>query len=103
MSNLYAPAILTDFCLRNQLPDLKFDRQGLCHLLLDGQVPITFYSPQESQRLTIIAQMQNSLPDHASKAWIKDVLTAALNPMLGNKPGLGWHSEMGLVAFIHLD
>ncbi|AXE31043.1 hypothetical protein DK842_14775 [Chromobacterium phragmitis] len=103
MSNGYADIALAEFCQRNRLPELRFDSQGLCHLLLDGDLPVTLRNVPQRQRVTVIVQVQPQLPDHPSRAWLEASLSAALNPMLDDQPGLGWHPEMGVVAYAHLD
>ncbi|WP_157659877.1 CesT family type III secretion system chaperone [Burkholderia ubonensis] len=99
----FAAATLGEFCQRNHLPALTFDPQGCCHILLDGQLPVTLRSAPDRNRLTLIAQVDAWLPDHPSRAWLENCLSAAMNPLLNDQPGLGWHRDLGLAAFIHLD
>ncbi len=76
---------------------------GMCYFVLDNLLPIAIHSTSASPDIKIIAQVQPQLPDHPPRHWLENSLKAALNPLIGEEPGLGWHAEMGLVAFVRLD
>ncbi|WP_158019980.1 type III secretion system chaperone [Photorhabdus thracensis] len=76
---------------------LSFDKEGNCFLLVDNAMPVILRRQEE--HLTIIGQINMELPDSADADTLRYLLNTALNPLNSQMPGIGWHQELGVVAY----
>ena len=102
MSLGLAASALANFCQQNGMPALSFDSKGFCHLVLDGRLPVTVRHDATGGRLSLIAQIEPRLPIGPSARWLESMLATALGPLFDKQPGVGWHPDLGLVAYAHL-
>jgi hypothetical protein len=102
MSFGLAACALANFGEHNGMQSLSFDSKGCCHFVLDGHVPVTVRHDPVGNRLSLLAQVEPRLPIGPSARWLESSLAAALNPLFDKQPGMGWHPELGLVAFAHV-
>ncbi|AIO65888.1 type III secretion system chaperone [Burkholderia oklahomensis] len=90
-------ALLAELARRLGLPGLHFDAHGHCRLLIDESLPILLR--RSGAQLIAIGRIDWPLPASASDETLRLLLHAALNPLVGARPGIGWHEELGLVAY----
>ncbi|AOK48268.1 type III secretion protein [Burkholderia sp. MSMB617WGS] len=90
-------ALLAELAQRLGLPGLHFDSQGLCRLLIDESLPILLR--RSGAQLVVVGRIDWPLPAAATDDTLRRLLHAALNPLLGEQPGIGWHPELGLIAY----
>ncbi|KVX93515.1 CesT family type III secretion system chaperone [Burkholderia ubonensis] len=90
-------ALLAGLAKRMGLRSLNFDAHGHCRLLIDESLPILLR--RSGAQLIVIGRIDWPLPISASEDTLRPLLLAALNPLLGAQPGIGWHEELGLVAY----
>ncbi|QND84936.1 CesT family type III secretion system chaperone [Chromobacterium vaccinii] len=99
MDDLFLDALLTELGERIGLGGLAFDAQGHCDLLLDGMAPIVLRKDADNGRLVMIGHIDSELPLLLAPEQLSTMLEMALNPLLGQEPGIGWSQELGLVAY----
>ncbi|AOJ03047.1 MULTISPECIES: type III secretion system chaperone [Burkholderia] len=90
-------ALLAELAQRLGLRSLHFDAHGHCRLLIDESLPILLR--RSGAQLVVIGRIDWPLPASASEDTLRLLLHAALNPLVGAQPGIGWHEELGLVAY----
>lgn len=102
MNTDYIHSLLQEFSMRIGIPSLTFNPSRLCHLVIDHEFPLTLYHDVDCTSLTLIGKIADGLPVAASQIWLEQVLTVALNPITGKAPAVGWHQDMGLIAYQRL-
>ncbi|PHV10028.1 CesT family type III secretion system chaperone [Chitinimonas sp. BJB300] len=98
----YMNTLLQELGTRMGITSLVFDDERLCHLVIDNTFPLTLHYDFACARITLVGKLADSLPGPASKRWMEQVLAAALNPISGEAPGVGWRQDMGLIAYQQL-
>jgi hypothetical protein len=79
------------------IPDLGFDNDGLCHIRIDEDLPITFRRDDEQHRLSTIGLLAEALPqfDHVL---MQDILSLNIGPLRGIAPAIGVEPASGTVV-----
>lgn len=99
VDDLFFDALLAELGQRVGLSGLIFDAQGHCDLLLDGAAPVALRKDAGSGRLILIIHIGSEPPLFLEPEQLSAMLEMALNPLLGQEPGIGWNPELGLVAY----
>ncbi|WP_350305339.1 type III secretion system chaperone [Photorhabdus viridis] len=97
MNDHLTDILLTELATKLGMNKLSFDKEGNCFLLVDDAMPVILRRQEEN--LTIIGQINMELPDSVDADTLRYLLTTALNPLNNKVPGIGWHQELGVVAY----
>ncbi|NHB96019.1 type III secretion system chaperone [Photorhabdus stackebrandtii] len=97
MNDYLTDILLTELAAKLGMSKLSFDKEGNCFLLVDNAIPIILRHQEE--HLAIIGQINMELPDSADADTLRYLLNTALNPLNSQMPGIGWHQELGVVAY----
>ncbi|WP_445497541.1 type III secretion system chaperone [Photorhabdus sp. SF281] len=97
MNDHLTDILLTELATKLGMNKLSFDKEGNCFLLVDNTIPIILRRQEE--HLIIIGQINMEIPDSADASTLRYLLNTALNPLNNQMPGIGWHQELGVVAY----
>ncbi|OWO80123.1 hypothetical protein B5C26_18335 [Photorhabdus luminescens] len=89
--------LMTEFATKLGMNGLSFDKEGNCFLLVDNAMPVILRRQEE--HLVIIGQIDMALSDSADADTLRYLLNTALNPLNNQFPGIGWHQELGVIAY----
>ncbi|MFD0707856.1 type III secretion protein [Photorhabdus luminescens] len=97
MNDHFTNILMTELATKLGMNGLSFDEEGNCFLLVDNSLPVILRRQEE--HLVIICQIDMVLPDSAEADTLRYLLNTALNPLNNRLPGIGWHQELGVVAY----
>ncbi len=97
MNDYLTNILMTELATKLGMNGLSFDEEGNCFLLIDNSMPVILRRQEE--HLVIIGQIDMVLPDSADADTLRYLLNIALNPLNNQLPGVGWHQELGVVAY----
>lgn len=83
------------------IPDLCFDEEGFCHLVIDEHYALTLMKDHVTQRFIFMGQLAEGLPDPLTPEWVHYALTTALNPLKGDLPGIGLEPKSNTLVLYH--
>ena len=96
--------LLSEFAVRANLPDISFNDDALCHLVINDEYPLSLRYNANNNRVTLFSELATIDPDNVTTAWLSFVLNSAYNSFHEMEPGVGKHPQSNsLVAFFHLD
>lgn len=92
--------VVAEFGEKIGIKELSFDKDGMCFMVVDEELPLVFRNDIDNDVLILISELSHPLPENPSPGLIKTIMSAALNPLKKDEPGIGLNSETGtLLAY----
>src|SRR5437868_12953676 len=89
--------LLAEFGESIGIPQMGFDEDGLCHIRIDEEYPITFRRDNENHSLVLVGLLAEALPENLDRELVKDMLAMGVEPLRDNGPGIGLEPQSGTV------
>jgi hypothetical protein len=89
--------LLSEFGALIGIPDLSFDQDDLCHLQIDDALWISLRRDLANQRLLLIGNLLEELPDELEPEAVRALLVMAGNPIKGDLPGVALAPDSGML------
>ncbi len=89
--------LLGQFGAEVGISDLTFDNDGLCHIRVDDDLPITFRRDDEQNRLSTVGLLAQALPA-LDQSVLQDILSFNIGPLRGIGPAIGLEPTSGTVV-----
>lgn len=81
--------LLAEFGESIGIPQMAFDEDGLCHIRVDEEYPITFRRDDEHHNLVLVGLIAEELPEQLEPALVRDMLATGVEPLRDNGAALG--------------
>lgn len=89
--------LLADFGESIGIPQMAFDEDGLCHIRIDDEYPITFRRDDENHNLVLVGLLTESLPENLDHDLVRDMLATGVEPLRDNGAAIGLEPQSGTV------
>jgi hypothetical protein len=84
-------------------PELSFDQDGYCHLVVNETVSLVIRSEPADAAIVLASIVANELPDPIRYTLLVELLEFALAPMTQSGPSIGLDPDVGaLIGFVRL-
>lgn len=81
--------LLAEFGASIGIPEMAFDEDGLCHIRVDEEYPITFRRDDEHHNLVLVGLIAEQLPEQLDHQLVRDMLATGVEPLRDNGAALG--------------
>lgn len=87
--------LLAEFGESIGIPQMAFDQDGLCHIRVDEEYPITFRRDDEHHNLVLVGLIAEHLPEQMDSQLVRDMLATGVEPLRDNGAALGLEPMSG--------
>lgn len=87
--------LLAEFGESIGIPQMAFDQDGLCHIRVDEEYPITFRRDDEHHNLVLVGLIAEQLPEQLDHQLVRDMLATGVEPLRDNGAALGLEPMSG--------
>lgn len=87
--------LLAEFGEAIGIPEMAFDEDGLCHIRVDEEYPITFRRDDEQHNLVLVGLIAEELPQQLDRELVKEMLATGVEPLRDNGAALGLEPQSG--------
>ncbi|MBY4897898.1 type III secretion system chaperone [Cupriavidus sp. AU9028] len=87
--------LLAEFGEAIGIPEMAFDEDGLCHIRVDEEFPITFRRDDDQHNLVLVGLVAEELPQQLDHELVKDMLATGVEPLRDNGAALGLEPQSG--------
>ncbi|MBO4123451.1 CesT family type III secretion system chaperone [Cupriavidus gilardii] len=87
--------LLAEFGESIGIPEMAFDEDGLCHIRVDEEYPITFRRDDDNHNLVLVGLIAEELPERLERELVKEMLATGVEPLRDHGAALGLEPQSG--------
>lgn len=87
--------LLAEFGESIGIPEMAFDEDGLCHIRVDDEYPITFRRDDDNHNLVLVGLIAEELPERLDRETVRDMLATGVEPLRDHGAALGLEPQSG--------
>lgn len=87
--------LLAEFGESIGIPEMAFDEDGLCHIRVDEEYPITFRRDDDNHNLVLVGLVAEELPERLDREMVKEMLATGVEPLRDHGAALGLEPQSG--------
>lgn len=87
--------LLAEFGESIGIPEMAFDEDGLCHIRVDEEYPITFRRDDDNHNLVLVGLIAEELPERLDREMVREMLATGVEPLRDHGAALGLEPQSG--------
>ena len=87
--------LLAEFGESIGIPEMAFDEDGLCHIRVDEEYPITFRRDDDNHNLVLVGLIAEDLPERLDREMVREMLATGVEPLRDHGAALGLEPQSG--------
>lgn len=87
--------LLAEFGESIGIPEMAFDEDGLCHIRVDEEYPITFRRDDDNHNLVLVGLIAEELPQRLGRELVGEMLATGVEPLRDHGAALGLEPQSG--------
>ncbi len=87
--------LLAEFGESIGIPEMAFDEDGLCHIRVDEEYPITFRRDDDNHNLVLVGLIAEELPERLDRETVREMLATGVEPLRDHGAALGLEPQSG--------